>query len=243
MTISYAPNARSLAVARRKATDDEHKNLLAVGNPFTTVAPPLWDSYFEIEAASWGIPRNNQIRLLDKNATKENILEKMSGATNLHLSCHAKANYKSPTEGYILLANDKRLTVSDIARAQLGKIRLVMLSACESAVPGIRMADEVIGLPTAFLQAGASGVVGTLWSVDQRCALELVVRFYDELQNGASIPNALRSAQRMVRDTTSGEKADYLSSKLPKFQWYPESRKERVFESPYYWGTFVHFGI
>ena len=45
---------------------------------------------------------------------------------------------------------------------------LVTLSACESGRGSIVAGDEQIGLPRAFLYAGARAVLHSLWRIDDR---------------------------------------------------------------------------
>ena len=76
---------------------------------------------------------------------------------------------------------------------QLDRAPVVMLAAC-------RTADETggptnVSLTGAFLAAGASSVVGTLWNVRDDYTEELSVAFHRELARGATPQDALRSAQ------------------------------------------------
>ena len=78
-------------------------------------------------------------------------------------------------------------------------VDLVVLSGCRTAegrdVPG----EGLEGLSRAFLIAGASGVIGSLWSVeDQRTSL-LMEKFYRGLlARHMSVAAALRNAQRSL---------------------------------------------
>jgi CHAT domain-containing protein len=70
----------------------------------------------------------------------------------------------------------------------------------------------MLGMPVAFLQAGACTVVGTLRPIDDRVTAMLVGRFYEELaaEIGADgrgdAAAALARAQRWLRSLT-GEQA------------------------------------
>ena len=60
-------------------------------------------------------------------------------------------------------------------------------------VPG---GDDWVGLVRAFLYAGASNVLATLWPVEDRATARLMERFYTELAAGRSESEALAAAQR-----------------------------------------------
>lgn len=75
-----------------------------------------------------------------------------------------------------------------------------------------------MGLTHAFLSAGASGVVVSLWSVDDRATAILMERFYRGLLVGGLPPaEALRQAQLAL--------------------W-----RDRRWSAPFYWAGFVMEG-
>lgn len=80
-------------------------------------------------------------------------------------------------------------------------------------------ADEALGLSTAFLAAGAAGVVATLWPVDDYSTALLMSRFYESLIETGSRPGhphggdpaaALRAAQLWLRALTPEDEETYL---------------------------------
>jgi CHAT domain len=72
----------------------------------------------------------------------------------------------------------------------------VALSACETGFYDInRNADEFIGLPATFMQIGATGVLGSLWQVDDLATALLMARFYD-LHLGAGLTPPCRPQGR-----------------------------------------------
>ena len=74
---------------------------------------------------------------------------------------------------------------------------MVVLSACQTALGKITSGDEIIGLTRAFIYAGTSSVVATLWSVSDRVSYELMGEFYDNLKK-ANKAEALRQAQLKI---------------------------------------------
>ena len=117
------------------------------------------------------------------------------------------------------MAHDEVLTLRDILTTRLENARLVVLSACQTGVPGTELPDEVISLPAGLMQAGAGGVVASLWLVADLSTMMLMVRFYELWKgDGLEPAEALRQAQFWVRDTSNGEKAQYFKGFLPEFQ-------------------------
>jgi CHAT domain-containing protein len=191
-------------------------------------------------------------------ATEEAVLKRLGDYAVLHFSCHGMADFAHPLEGGLFMAHGETLTLREILALRLENARLIVLSACETGVLGMELPDEVISLPTGLLQAGAGGVVASLWPVDDLSTMMLVVRFYQLWKDdGLEPPEALRQAQLWVRDTSNGRKAAYFKSFLPEFGGgrmpvhvadvlYRASvlarSDENDFEHPFYWAAFGHTG-
>ena len=60
--------------------------------------------------------------------------------------------------------------------------------------------DEIDGLCRAFMNAGASAVVASLWSVSDESTAMLMKEFYRELSTGKSVGEALRAAQLKIME-------------------------------------------
>ena len=108
----------------------------------------------------------------------------------------------SPHESGLVMSNQEILTIDWIRGfVDLRGCRLVVMSACDSGVTDfIRDPSESVGLPTAFIEAGTAGVLGTLWSVADSHASDLITRFYDlHLTRRLTPAQALRQAQRELR--------------------------------------------
>ncbi len=102
----------------------------------------------------------------------------------------AGANRLAQTE----TVDDGLLTALEIAAIDLNGTRLVVLSACETAVGEVRTGEGVFGLRRAFILAGASNVVMSLWAVSDRYTARQMRAFYTNLQR-AGPAAALRQAQ------------------------------------------------
>jgi CHAT domain-containing protein len=94
---------------------------------------------------------------------------------------------------------------------------VLVLSACETGVVDVQGGDELVGLTAAFLQAGARGLVVSLWAVDDESTATLMTAFYAARQDRADTARALRLAMDKV---------------LASGQW----------SHPYYWGAFSFVG-
>lgn len=92
------------------------------------------------------------------------------------------------------------LTAEAVAGLQLERMRLAVLSACESGLGEVIEGEGLLGLQRAFHLAGCGTVVASLWEVDDEAAADLVERFYHELWSERRPPSeALRFAQQEIR--------------------------------------------
>ena len=122
----------------------------------------------------------------------------------LHLAAHGIYQPQVPYFSHIALAEgeglDGRLEVGEISSSlDLTGVNLVTLSACQTAAGERDDGDEIISLTRAFLDAGSSAVVSTLWRVDDQATAFLMKRFYQNLEAGESYAESLREAQRATR--------------------------------------------
>ena len=103
----------------------------------------------------------------------------------------------------------------------------------------IPMPHEVFGLPTAFLKAGASAVLSTLWPVNDIATRLLLEKFYQLLKAGMLPTQALQQAQIWLRDL-SKELAPEVSDAIRFTQQGQSSPADDKlpFQHPYYWAGF-----
>ena len=223
LTFSYVPSARALNHSRKIADISKALHLLAIDNPWPVKARSLKHSEKEVSALEAFFPSKEN--LSREKATKEAVKNSLPKADVVHFSCHGSADWTDPEESNLLMAGDQKLTVRDLFALQLPGARMAALSACESGIPGGDLPDEVISLPSAFLRAGFAGVVGSMWTVEEKSTSELMINFYklwlgkDEKVKDALPPaEALRESQRRVRS-------------------------QGIFEHPFYWAAFYLTGV
>ncbi|MER5393926.1 CHAT domain-containing protein [Saccharopolyspora sp. NPDC002686] len=151
-----------------------------------------------------GKPRDPRRRDRQPPPKPDDVLALLPTASLLHLACHATPA-ELPVESALLLGAREVLPVQDVLRQARDRPRdaagaLVVLAACASDLTD-RQHDEVLTLSTAFLAAGAAGVIGTRWEVlDLPTAMFMIV-FHHFLNSGSTDPaGALRAAQLWMLD-------------------------------------------
>jgi CHAT domain-containing protein len=197
--------------------------------------------------------------LYEYQATREETLKKLPGATYLHFACHGAFDVDEPLDSTLYLAGADRLTLRDLLDGDLdlSASRLAVLSACQTGITDFRKApDEAIGFPAGFLQAGVPGVVSTLWPVSDSSTALLLARFYRyHLTDGIDPAVALNRAQQWLRKATVREmglaeywEGVYQSSGREDAEAFRNMRVYRAnpdkqpFDHPYYWAGFVFTG-
>jgi CHAT domain-containing protein len=163
---------------------------------------------------------------VEYNATRDKFLSvDLSQFRILHVVTHGVLDDQQPElSGLVLSQVDGSARSIDgfVSLADIYKLRapldLVVLSACHTALGQNLRGEGLIGLTRGFMYAGASGVVASLWQVDDRATAELMKYFYTNmLQRGMGPAAALRAAQNEIRSQ-------------PKWS------------SPYYWAGFTFQG-
>ncbi len=264
-----------LAKARQeaRARSGTELRLAGVGNPLqesseAAEARPgsLPFARAEVESIADMFPRSSARTFYEHDVIRHSLLDALTGASLVHLSCHGRFRPDDPLESGLLLA-DGELTLRDIIAANfsaLAKARLAVLSACQTAIADFRnLPDEAIRLPAGLTQAGVPSVVGTLWSVSDASTALLMVRFYGLLLQDKLVPHeALRRAQCWLRDATNADLDAYLTQHeaLALARQRPAERmppsavhtllgpvlkgdpNKRPYAHSYYWAPFVFYG-
>jgi CHAT domain-containing protein/tetratricopeptide (TPR) repeat protein len=228
VTVSFVPSARVAVTTNERAKNRRAKSLVVVGNPLPHSHPlPGAKSEAEIVADIFGERRTT--KLLEEEATKDAVVQAIAQASHIHFACHGWSDMRAEVlSAQLSLANEIPLTAAEIVDLSALKARLVVLSACQTGIfQEYEAADEVFGLTTAFLAAGAAGVVATLWPVDDYATSLLMARFYEELTSPLDVASALRNAQLWLRDLSVSEEMNYLASH-PLLRAHRMQRSERT---------------
>lgn len=116
----------------------------------------------------------------------------------LHFATHAIFRQDNPLFSGMRMA-DGWLIAHDLYHRRLS-CRLATLSACRTGVSHVTAGDELLGLPRAFLHAGARAVLVSLWAADDAATAALMQECYRHLAAGTGRAAALRAAQQATRE-------------------------------------------
>lgn len=222
-TFSYIPSATMLNIMTERRPANP-RNLLAVA-PFsseiirpeedevdvqyaTTVEPLLLTKYetqsisgLFIERRSWGEyirPHNTKI-LFGSDATMNRFSSiDLKEYNFIHFATHAFVNEQNPEFSGIMLypdmGEDGIAYVGDIYNMEFNA-DLVVLGACETGLGSTFRGEGLIGFTRAFIYAGASNLLVSMWKVNDQPTAYLMIDFYDYIRDGYSYNEALRRAK------------------------------------------------
>jgi CHAT domain-containing protein len=215
------PSASTMALLRRNSGSSSSKVLAVLADPvFSPDDPRLAGSASphsdrpglqrltftrrEAESILALVPRNAAFSALDFDASRSAVT---SGALSqyrfVHIASHGLVNPIHPELSSIALSLVDRagrpldgfLQTADIYNLKLNA-ELVVLSACETALGKEVRGEGLVGLTRAFMYAGSTSVMASLWTVSDRSTAELMTRFYQGMLVGKLRPAAaLREAQ------------------------------------------------
>lgn len=202
--------------------DKRDRSLLLFGNSVAPndKYPELPQAAAQMESVAKHFPAAQQRIFARQQATPEAYLESNPEQFSyIHFVAHGTASRLSPLDSAIVLskltlskpalsetalskpatpenaADDSfKLYARDIIRHPL-RADLVTISACYGAGERAYSGEGLVGLSWAFLRAGAHNVIAALWEATDASTEQLMDKFYDELNKGASPDAALRTAK------------------------------------------------
>jgi CHAT domain-containing protein len=201
--VSYAPSATLLlsTLARPPLRFSRSSKILAIGNPaFDRSAfqlPALPAS--EQEALRIASLYAHQSPLTGKDAT-DAAFERLAPAFDiLHFAGHAVVAGDAPQLSHLVLASDGRsdgaVFSTEIARWNLSRTRLVILSGCSTADGKLSATEGASSLARAFFAAGVQSVVSSLWAIEDDDTADFFTAFHSRLVRGDPPAVALRETQ------------------------------------------------
>jgi CHAT domain-containing protein/tetratricopeptide (TPR) repeat protein len=213
--ISFLPSASLLPYCRQPAPS--YSGALAFGYSSNGQLP------FAAQEAQAVANILNGDSLVEENVRRSQ-LQRARGYQVLHLATHAECHEDEPLFSGLLF-HDGWLTTLDIFNLDLG-VSLVALSACQTGRNVIGGGDELLGLMRAFLYAGATSLLLSLWAVADHTTPALMQGFYENLAGGRPKDVALQEVQ--CRFIHRQPNLDFLRS--------------QDFSHPYFWAPFFLVG-
>jgi len=166
---------------------------------------------------------SDAVLLKNDEACLVNVSRMLETAEWVHLACHGRFEPKAPHRACFYLGREEgrssTLSLAQIQRLRLDRLRLAVLSSCWSSSASSLPGNELVCIPAAFLRAGASAVVGSLWEVDNDMALPFMKQVYAEIAQHGVAAGLARAQCRWLREAAS-----------------PEQR------AAFFWGGFLAYG-
>jgi CHAT domain-containing protein len=221
--LAYLPSFSVLRALRERgrACTPPESELLAMGDPLFGSEDRRWPgdvddvreredvlAFQRLESTATevaGIARSypGAEPITGKAATRERFLAEAPRHRVIHVASHAWTDARIPEQSKIafscvdpqnVAAETCDLYFQDVLALELCG-QTVVLSACRTA-GGLTVEGEgVLGLPWAFLRAGASTVVASLWQVKDKATADLMSSFHHHLVGGMDPAGALRQAR------------------------------------------------
>ncbi|MBC7535526.1 MAG: CHAT domain-containing protein, partial [Ferruginibacter sp.] len=102
-------------------------------------------------------------------------------------------------------AEDGFLTAYEVASLYLPNTKLVVLSACETALGDVQGSEGVYGLQRSFKMAGVQHLIMSLWKVPDNETAEFMQEFYKKYFGGKDVNVAFRESQTLMRNRYKDE--------------------------------------
>ncbi|MBN1598241.1 MAG: CHAT domain-containing protein [Bacteroidales bacterium] len=161
---------------------------------------------------------------IGKKATESKFREIAKNYDILHLAMHTIVDNQNPMFSKLVFThgedslNDGLLNTHEIFSLKL-KAKLVVLSACSTAEGDYKKGEGVLSLARGFVYAGSPSLLMTMWQVEDKSSVQLMINYYKKLLKGQSKAEALRNA-----------KLDFIKTAKPENT------------HPFFWSSFVLMG-
>ncbi|KAI0083728.1 CHAT domain-containing protein [Irpex rosettiformis] len=206
---SYTPTLEALLKPRTKVTagETEYPKALVVSQPATPNCDPIPNTRTEAEIITSLIGQSTHLD--DTGGTIQAVLEGMAKHDWVHLACHGVQNRMDPTNSAFALY-DGRLTLSMLMSHHLPNADLAVLSACQTATGDETLSEEAVHLAAGMLSVGYKSVIGTMWSISDYIAPEVMRVFYtvmaERVKAGGELQPAyaLHEAMKALRNKPGG---------------------------------------
>jgi CHAT domain len=189
---SYTPTIKALAYARersvrsRSATSQRAMLVGMLDTPEQNKLPSVVTEINGLENLLSSCIHTTVIQ----NPTRENVLSALPHHQIVHFSCHSYSSLTNPSLSKLLLHDWKEspLTVSDLTTLNVQLPQLAFLATCHSASSrDFHLLSESITLSSAIQLAGYPSVIGTLWTVADQYAPEIVNTVYARMLVGRKL--------------------------------------------------------
>lgn len=146
------------------------------------------------------------------------LFDQLGPTSVLHLACHGDAPATDPLAAGLALG-DGRVEAAELLLRHT-PCSEVVLSACSigqrpTAVAGVELlGDDVLGMPAAWLEAGARAVLVSLPTADDEATVELMCHYHQARLRGAHPAKALQTAQLHLLDQACYPPARWLGFTL-----------------------------
>ena len=197
--LTTVPSASVLVMTRANKRKNKGE-VFALGNPRTDM-PDLPSALEEVKILGklFGRARVET----GAQATRSAFEKAAPQARMIHVASHGVFFPERPMDSYLALSGKTpeagRLPAQEILQMNLSRASLVVLSACNSGRGEVENGEEIIGLTRAFLHAGTTSLVASLWLLSDESAQSITGRFYEEIKKGTAPSSAMIRAAREVK--------------------------------------------
>jgi CHAT domain-containing protein len=216
--VSTAPSARVLRTMLSRGNGLSSDASLVVGNPVTLPQYELLDiPGSEAEATSVAdIVGGECTTLTGDDARMQKVANMMQSVSMLHFACHSQPGILvfAPTlpqneeeeedEEDEPEYDDGLLHKEHVHCLRLMAKPTVVLSGSYTAAGSITE-DSIVGLPRAFIAAGAKSVLATMWATQDESAPVLLKAWHESLKTCTSQAKALRAAMLALQAEGDGK--------------------------------------
>ena len=207
--LSYLPNLQSILDFRSQPLPND--SAVLVGDPRTNLEGSR-DEVLSV-AELFDSPEI----YLGEEASKQVLLERLSGHSMIHYSGHIHFNQRQPLYSFLECGDtelstektgtkspakesDTVLYLKEIYQLNLSDTRFLSLSGCSSGAITRYRGEELVGLARGFFYSGVESILASLWDIEDQSSKDFLVCFFQStFESGGDKKDGFRKAYQTMK--------------------------------------------
>ena len=205
------PHVLAMAYSDKDASPHENSN---------SQYPEILYSGEEVHALKRELRKGKVKLFTSTDASKSRLMELIDQQDIVHLALHGIGDPQNALNAHLVFrgginSNESQLYAYELYDLPLSRLRLAVLSACQTGVGMPLPGEGIFSLARGFAYAGTPSIVMSLWKTNDKSTQVVMEHFYHYLNEGRSISKSLQLAKIKYLNESANGKPHFWAAMVP----------------------------